>query len=336
MAARSIQAPMLPETIQTILKCISTPPMTISTELQQELYQINLEARALIEKLLLAQKSSQQNIGTQNFELLQSMIGNMNMGMNSANTNSNFNSPSKIFPPTSLGVNQNPLQAVNMNAGGYGNQNMLLHNPNTMDANKALNSLLTNNNGQQQQINRFNTYGQNINMRQGMNDPPLPQLKINSLSTLIGSIQGGDNVDQQNNYQQQQQQQQQTFSIEDEVEKCIMRLFKSPSINAPSSHSDRLGVEDFTEILARFKDSPEKKEKVKKNIQFNPFSNLFSSQGILYTCSKILDRRKHIAIQSRRNPVHNNGQFMGRFNSKRRPSQLFPRQLPQIVVSNAL
>ena len=111
---RPIQSPLLPETIQTILKCISSAQLTISPELSQELYQINLEARSILEKSGIAQKllpPQTQNIGSQNnFELIQSMMNSMNNN----NTNNNFNSPSKIFTQP-IGV-QNSLQGtVNLN-----------------------------------------------------------------------------------------------------------------------------------------------------------------------------------------------------------------------------
>ena len=56
--------------------------------------------------------------------------------------------------------------------------------------------------------------------------------------------------------------------IEDEVEKCIQRVFKP---NLPNS----LSVDEFVEILGKFKDSPEKKEKVSRRRDaplFTPFS----------------------------------------------------------------
>ena len=108
--ARTVQSPLLPETIQTILKCISTPSIAIGTELSQELYLINLEARTLIDKLGVAQKLPAQNIGNQNFELIQSMMNNININNNNNNNNPNFSSPSKIFTPP-IGMNQ----PVNLN-----------------------------------------------------------------------------------------------------------------------------------------------------------------------------------------------------------------------------
>lgn len=50
--------------------------------------------------------------------------------------------------------------------------------------------------------------------------------------------------------------------MEEEVEKCIMRLFKTSSLNQVTNVHDRLGVEEFADILYKFKDSHEKKEKV--------------------------------------------------------------------------
>ena len=54
--------------------------------------------------------------------------------------------------------------------------------------------------------------------------------------------------------------------MEDEVEKYIKRLFKtSSSMNTSLNSYDKLGVEDFAELLGKLKDSPEKKEKVLLN-----------------------------------------------------------------------
>jgi hypothetical protein len=44
--------------------------------------------------------------------------------------------------------------------------------------------------------------------------------------------------------------------MEEDVEKCIMRLFKTTPMNSA------LGVEEFADVLAKFKDSYDKKEKV--------------------------------------------------------------------------
>ena len=93
-----VQMPLLPETVQTILKCISASTNNISQELSQEIFQMNLQTKLLLDKpnLTLQQQQQQQqqlkqgqntlmggNQGT--FDMLQSMMNNLNM--NTQNTN---------------------------------------------------------------------------------------------------------------------------------------------------------------------------------------------------------------------------------------------------------
>lgn len=90
-----VQMPLLPETVQTILKCIGASGNNISNELSQEIFQMNLQAKLLLDKpnnLSQLQQQQQQlkgntlmggNQGT--FDMLQSMMNNLNM--NTQNTN---------------------------------------------------------------------------------------------------------------------------------------------------------------------------------------------------------------------------------------------------------
>ena len=87
-----VQMPLLPETVQTILKCIGASTNNISNELSQEIFQMNLQAKLLLDKPNLSQLQQQQlkgntliggNQGT--FDMLQSMMNNLNM--NTQNTN---------------------------------------------------------------------------------------------------------------------------------------------------------------------------------------------------------------------------------------------------------
>jgi hypothetical protein len=126
MSNRLGQTPLLNDTIQAILKCISTPSIPLGPELSQDLLQINLEARCLFEKSGLQQTTQKllptqaQNLASPNsFELLQSMMNNLNINninntnnMNFNNNNNiNINSPSKIYTPP-IGVQNNQ---VNLN-----------------------------------------------------------------------------------------------------------------------------------------------------------------------------------------------------------------------------
>ncbi len=54
------QMSILPDTLQTILKCISASPNLINAEVQQEIYQMNVQARLLMEKQ--QQQPAQPNI----------------------------------------------------------------------------------------------------------------------------------------------------------------------------------------------------------------------------------------------------------------------------------
>lgn len=87
-----VQMPLLPDTVQTILKCIGASSNNIATELSQEIFQMNLQAKLLLDKPNLSMQQQQQlksntlmggNQGT--FDMLQSMMNNLNM--NSQNTN---------------------------------------------------------------------------------------------------------------------------------------------------------------------------------------------------------------------------------------------------------
>lgn len=90
-----VQMPLLPHTVQTILKCIGASSNNIATELSQEIFQMNLQAKLLLDKpnINMQQQQQQQQLkgntlmgGNQGtFDMLQSMMNNLNM--NSQNTN---------------------------------------------------------------------------------------------------------------------------------------------------------------------------------------------------------------------------------------------------------
>jgi len=106
-----VQMPLLPETVQTILKCISAAAnVSLSQELSQEIFQMNLQAKLLIDKpSLILQQQQQQlkqgqntlmggNQGT--FDMLQSMMNNLNMSAQNPNANTSqayANSPNKML-----------------------------------------------------------------------------------------------------------------------------------------------------------------------------------------------------------------------------------------------
>ena len=130
----TVQMPLLPETVQTILKCIGASTNSISAELSQEIFQMNLQAKILLEKpnLLIQQQQQQQQqqqlkpsvlpnplVGNQGtFDMLQSMMTNLNLtNLNNQNTNLNLNnynsSPIKMISSqlnsaTSLPLSGNP------------------------------------------------------------------------------------------------------------------------------------------------------------------------------------------------------------------------------------
>lgn len=101
-----VQMPLLPETVQTILKCISASTNNIATELSQEIFQMNLQAKLLLDKPNLTIQQQQQlksgtlmggNQGT--FDMLQSMMNNINMNAQTTNLgiNNYSNSPNKMI-----------------------------------------------------------------------------------------------------------------------------------------------------------------------------------------------------------------------------------------------
>ena len=77
---------LLPETVQTILKCISASKNNLSQELSQEIFQMNIQAKLALDKpnnLNLAQQQQLQNKQGQNtlmggnqgtFDMLQSLF----------------------------------------------------------------------------------------------------------------------------------------------------------------------------------------------------------------------------------------------------------------------
>jgi len=219
-----IQMPLLPETIQTILKCIITPTNPISQELQQEIFQINMQTKLLLEKpnLLLQQQQQQQQIksaGLPNqgtFDMIQSMMTNLNLtNLNNQNLNNYTSSPSKmILSQLSQGSSLTP---------------QMINSTNSLDQTKmnVITNLINN-----QSIRPINFPNATVAaMRSGLNSPQINQLEVASSTSLYSK------------------------ELEEDVDKCIQGLFKTNS-SAPS-----LTVDEFISILAKMKDSPEKKDK---------------------------------------------------------------------------
>ena len=184
----SPQMPLLPETVQTILKCIGASANVVTTDLSQEIVAMIFQARQVLEKPALQAQQQQQ----------------------------------ALKKPPGVGPN-------------FASQaNLLLNNP-LIDQNKlnVLNSLIN-------QPGRSISYGQQQQQQQQQQQPVQSNLRLNSpqiASDMSGS--GGD-------YSKE---------IEEEVEKCIQGLFKS----TPGGQG--LSVDEFISILAKFKESPEKKDK---------------------------------------------------------------------------
>ena len=240
-----IQMPLLPETVQTILKCIGASSNSVSTELSQEIFQMNVQARLILDKPGSANSQQQQpasstaatasstntqtpivppsnqkqnlpqqpqpNQATTTYEMIQSMMNNLNMNaLNNQQSGANFNNSPNIL-----------MQQISATAGSA-NQNLLLNN-NNLDPNKmnVINSLL-NNRG----LN-YNPAAAMAALRSSLNSPQLP-------------VQPGG-LDQSDQLYSKE--------IEEEVDKCIQNLFKTSN------------VEEFAAILSKCKDSQEKKDK---------------------------------------------------------------------------
>lgn len=238
---------LLPEAIQTILKCISAAP-NLSNELSQEILLINSEVRLMFDKL--AQKTVPN---PNNFDLLQTVMNNMSISNMNSQTSNNFNSPNKIFTPP-IGIQQNPLQSVNLNGSlptastitGFNSTNILMNNNSSIDSNKvaALSNLLAN---QSFRISNYTT----------------------GLIRPISSPQS-ESIDQISQVYSKE--------LEEEVEKCIMRLFK------PIPLTQSLSVDDFADILAKCKDSHDKKEK-----DFYAYALKYLIDGNSFLCNFFTD-----------------------------------------------
>ncbi|CAF0914580.1 unnamed protein product [Brachionus calyciflorus] len=234
-------------TIQTILKCISSSSSLISPELSQEIFQISVQSRLMLEKppnplLGLQQPNSATSavkslVGVgqtptnlpanqSNFDLIQQMMG---LNINSQNTNlglNSFSSPSKLILSQ---LNSN--QALNLQATstlpGLNTPNILFNQTSAnLDQNKlnVLNTLLNN-------PNRNMNYTNPNPIRSSLNSPQL-NLTNQDVELLY------------------------TKEIEDEVDKCIQGLFKTSNSGLPG-----LSVEDFVGLLSKLKDSQDKKDK---------------------------------------------------------------------------
>lgn len=231
-----MQNTLLPETVQTILKCISSPGINVSTEVSAEIIQMSMQARFIFEKLQptpaglpqtpLAPSQTQTpsqlkpnplsnpalagagNQGT--LEMIQNMMNTLNMANPNQQQPITFNSPNKLMQ-----VNpaiQNALSSIN-------SQNIL------------------SNNLDQSKINVLNTMF--TNRMRALQSPQInPNNPLTANEALLANM-------SEANFSKE---------IEEEVEKCIQRVFKP---NLPNS----LSVDEFAEILGKMKDSMEKKEK---------------------------------------------------------------------------
>jgi hypothetical protein len=113
-----VQMPLLPETVQTILKCIGASTNNISNELSQEIFQMNLQAKLLLDKPNLSQLQQQQlkgntliggNQGT--FDMLQSMMNNLNMNTQNTNLGTTIHSQLDLLDWVPFGFGFHPKPA---------------------------------------------------------------------------------------------------------------------------------------------------------------------------------------------------------------------------------
>jgi CCR4-NOT transcription complex subunit 1 len=236
----SVSIPLQPETVQTILKCIGSSSNSVSQELSQEIFQMNAQARLLLDKPNLQQNQQQANALPQQaiksltanqgpYDMIQSMI---NLNINNLNPTqipnlTNFsNSPNKLLMSqiSSISSSTNTPGLNNSAVSNSSNTSTTINNPIDTSKINALNNLLNS-----QQVRSSVTYSNPTTAgRSSLNSPQLPN----------------NNESSDSNYSKE---------IEDEVDKCIQGLFKT---NNPT-----LPAEDFISILARLKDSQEKKDK---------------------------------------------------------------------------
>ena len=136
-SAPLIQMPLLAETVQTILKCISASANSISVELAQEIFQMNLQARILLEKAAAAAAANTQQ---QQQQQQQQILGQVQSG--GANK-----TPTSLANPTNNGGgsgsgtgasnnngNNNPANATGANATTYDMVQLLNLNINSLNA----------------------------------------------------------------------------------------------------------------------------------------------------------------------------------------------------------
>jgi hypothetical protein len=81
---------LLPDTIQTILKCVSSSTNPLSPELQQEIYQMNIQARLLIDKQQTAATSANllQQQPSSTAAAIKSLVGAGGSGNGAVNASS--------------------------------------------------------------------------------------------------------------------------------------------------------------------------------------------------------------------------------------------------------
>jgi hypothetical protein len=247
---RPIQLQIMPETLQTIIKCIGSSSTNISNELTQEILQINTQARLLLEKQQQLQQQQQQQIkGTQNplatvgnqgtIEMIQSMINNLNQ--QSVNFSPNrFN----IFSQLNSAAAAGGTNANSSNNNVAGLVNLVSGSGNSADANK---------------MNILNLFGNAVSLNK--QQPTAQQQQFNNpiRSSLHSPLANAGDMASTglNSAGEQQGHGLYPKEIEDEVDKCIHSLFKTNTGNTPS-----LSVDDFVSILNKLKDSQEKKDKV--------------------------------------------------------------------------
>ena len=106
---------ILPETIQTILKCINASSSMLNAELQQEIYQMNIQARVLLEKQQSTPSTAQSTgaVGT-------GIVSNMSQQQTQSNPSQQAAAAAAIksLVGASGGATSNTAPGSNAGAGG--------------------------------------------------------------------------------------------------------------------------------------------------------------------------------------------------------------------------
>ena len=241
-------------TIQTIIKCISSTSM-VSNDLSQEIMQINLQTRVMFEKQQQQQQQHQQQQQQQSSNPLigiqqpvstapgvKSLVGQSVSSLSSGQGNYDL-----IQQMMGLSLNQNQNAANMSGLNSFNSPNKLLMS----QLNSANNSALTSN------LLMSQTVGANLD-----------QNKFNMINSLLTNQSRNINYSSTNpirsslnspqlNMTGQEADHFYPREFEDEVEKCIQSLFRTGTGTGLSS----LSVDDFVGLLAKLKDSQEKKDK---------------------------------------------------------------------------